>query len=293
MAKPTRKHPALNSMAVSPQGVEFLDLISAYLGPEITYRSLAAFDRGRRHLFVLEAASGTALLSEAWEQPDGSETVPRWAFTTLLAGGQELVITLDARRWSAGQEMVVTGVDPFPGVSARKRRELEARLCAEVGMAKDVLDERLAAPGAAWSDLSGIGRSVVEKELARHGISLLAAGDRRGAGSGLDLSSRRRHIGGEGEASEGERRALAARLRLPPPRPCPACGSPDAVPLVFGLPMEPLFRAAELGLVALGGCVVGEDPPTYHCLACRPDVWRDGRRQPGGWYHEQLYRPRP
>ena len=71
---------------------------------------------------------------------------------------------------------------------------------------------------------------------------------------------------GDGEAAEGERRALAALLRLPPPMTCPACGSPDVVPLIFGLPMEPLFRAAELGLVALGGCAVGEDPPSNHCL---------------------------
>ena len=182
MAKPTRKHPALSSIGVSPQGVEFLELISAYLGSEITYRPLATFERGRRHLFMLESAHGTALFSEAWEQPDGSESIPRWAFTTLLADGQELVITLDACRWGAGQELVVTGVDPFPGVSARRRKELEAQRCAEIGAAKDHLDERISAPGAAWSDLSGIGRAVVEKELARHGISLLATGDRLGAG---------------------------------------------------------------------------------------------------------------
>ena len=65
------------------------------------------------------------------------------------------------------------------------------------------------------------------------------------------------------------------------------------MPLIFGLPMDPLFRAAALGLVALGGCTVGEDPPGYHCLACRADVWRDSRHQPAGWSHEQLYRPRP
>ena len=188
---------------------------------------------------------------------------------------------------------MVTGVDPFPGVSARRRKELEARRCAEIGAAKDHLDERISAPGAAWSDLSGIGRAVVEKELARHGISLLATGDRLGAGSRGDLSKPERQVSGAGKAAEGERRGLVALLRLPPPMPCPACGLPDVVPLVFGLPMEPLFRAAELGLVALGGCAVGEDPPGYHCLACRADVWRDGRHRPAGWYHEQLYRPRP
>ena len=90
MAKPTRKHPALSSIGVSPQGVEFLELVSAYLGSGITYKPLATFERGRRHLFVLESAHGTALFSEAWEQPDGSESIPRWAFTTLLADGQEL-----------------------------------------------------------------------------------------------------------------------------------------------------------------------------------------------------------
>jgi hypothetical protein len=293
MAKPTRKHLGLSSIAVSPQGVEFLKLISAYLGSEITYRPLATFERGRRHLFILESPHGTALLSEAWEEPDGAKSKARWAFATLLADGQELVITLDARRWSAGQELVVTGVDPFPGVSSRRRKELEAQRCAEIGAAEDKLDERISVPGAAWSDLSGIGRTVVERELAQHGISLLATGDRLTAGPGRDLLEPKLQRGGDAEASEGERRALAALLHLPPPMPCPACGSPTAVPLEFGLPIEPLFRAAQLGLVALGGCIVGEDPPTHNCLACRAEVWRDGRHKPAGWYHEQLYRPRP
>ena len=49
---------------------------------------------------------------------------------------------------------------------------------------------------------------------------------------------------------------------------CPACGVEDAVRVVHGLPGPELIRAAERGLVVLGGCRVAEDPTAFHCRAC-------------------------
>ena len=77
MAKPTRKHPALTSLAENPQGVEFPELIQARLGSEEAYTAVAALDRERRHPIMLERPMATALLSEAWKAPEGSEARPR------------------------------------------------------------------------------------------------------------------------------------------------------------------------------------------------------------------------
>jgi len=79
-----------------------------------------------------------------------------------------------------------------------------------------------------------------------------------------------------------ERRALARALGLRKGPACPACGSADTRPIVFGLPGERLFRAAELGLVELGGCCLDDAAPDFRCGACGAGGWRDGRYVPGG-----------
>lgn len=57
----------------------------------------------------------------------------------------------------------------------------------------------------------------------------------------------------------------AAEPALPP---CPACGSTDAVRIVYGLPGADLFEAADGGEVRLGGCLIGEESPDYECRSC-------------------------
>jgi hypothetical protein len=49
---------------------------------------------------------------------------------------------------------------------------------------------------------------------------------------------------------------------------CPACGVEDAVRVVPGEPDAELIRAAERGLVVLGGCIVVEDQAAFSCRAC-------------------------
>ena len=50
--------------------------------------------------------------------------------------------------------------------------------------------------------------------------------------------------------------------------PCPACGSTDAIRILYGLPTHEAFEASERGKFALGGCVVGDESPDYECRAC-------------------------
>lgn len=54
----------------------------------------------------------------------------------------------------------------------------------------------------------------------------------------------------------------------PSPIACPACGSRERVPIVFGYPGSEMFEDSEKGKIVLGGCVVGGDDPTWHCSAC-------------------------
>jgi hypothetical protein len=40
------------------------------------------------------------------------------------------------------------------------------------------------------------------------------------------------------------------------------------IPIAWGLPDEALFKDAQKGEVVLGGCVVGDHDPSWHCKAC-------------------------
>ena len=49
---------------------------------------------------------------------------------------------------------------------------------------------------------------------------------------------------------------------------CAQCGSHEVMPIVYGLPGPELLEQAEAGEVWLGGCVVEEDSPVWHCGDC-------------------------
>lgn len=53
---------------------------------------------------------------------------------------------------------------------------------------------------------------------------------------------------------------------------CPTCGE-TGIPLLFGLPVHEAHEAAAAGQLALGGCVVGADPPNWQCP--QHHRWRD------------------
>ncbi|MHC4895416.1 MAG: hypothetical protein ACYTFV_19185 [Planctomycetota bacterium] len=68
------------------------------------------------------------------------------------------------------------------------------------------------------------------------------------------------------------------------PRPCPACGGVDVVPIVYGLPGPELAEASGRGEYELGGCLIGPDMPGLACRGCgfrfAPEL---GPMGPGGW----------
>lgn len=47
-------------------------------------------------------------------------------------------------------------------------------------------------------------------------------------------------------------------------RKCPVCGQ-TGIPIVYGYPSPAVFQAADEGLLAIGGCVVLDDEPTWWC----------------------------
>ena len=49
---------------------------------------------------------------------------------------------------------------------------------------------------------------------------------------------------------------------------CPSCSEKTGVEIVYGMPSEELAKKAELGEVALGGCVIESNQPDYHCMSC-------------------------
>lgn len=60
--------------------------------------------------------------------------------------------------------------------------------------------------------------------------------------------------------------------------PCPVCGAGDVALVVWGLPShDDVERAGEEG-IALGGCVVPEDPPNFRCCLCGYG-WPDPERR--------------
>ena len=48
---------------------------------------------------------------------------------------------------------------------------------------------------------------------------------------------------------------------------CPRCGE-STRPIVYGLPGPDLIDASRRGEVAIGGCIVHEDAPTWSCPTC-------------------------
>jgi hypothetical protein len=51
---------------------------------------------------------------------------------------------------------------------------------------------------------------------------------------------------------------------------CVKCkSSKGVVPIVYGHPLLGLWESADRGEVVLGGCVVDDDSPEWHCKTCK------------------------
>jgi hypothetical protein len=49
---------------------------------------------------------------------------------------------------------------------------------------------------------------------------------------------------------------------------CPKCQSNNIISIVYGYPPYDVGEEAEKGFVQLGGCVINEDIPQWHCKNC-------------------------
>ena len=54
---------------------------------------------------------------------------------------------------------------------------------------------------------------------------------------------------------------------------CPKCGSKNIAKYMYGLPLfsDELLKDIDNGKIKLGGCIVMEDAPKYHCNDCKED----------------------
>lgn len=50
-------------------------------------------------------------------------------------------------------------------------------------------------------------------------------------------------------------------------KPCPTC-SGSMAPVLYGYPTTDMIELARQDMIALGGCIVGEDKPTHYCYSC-------------------------
>ena len=49
---------------------------------------------------------------------------------------------------------------------------------------------------------------------------------------------------------------------------CPSCNQKTGIEIVYGMPSEELAKQAELGEIALGGCVIEPNQSNYRCVSC-------------------------
>ena len=49
---------------------------------------------------------------------------------------------------------------------------------------------------------------------------------------------------------------------------CPKCQSNNIILIVYGYPPSDVGEEAEKGIVQLGGCVINDDSPQWHCKNC-------------------------
>ncbi|MFC2165395.1 hypothetical protein ACFLT2_10430 [Acidobacteriota bacterium] len=49
---------------------------------------------------------------------------------------------------------------------------------------------------------------------------------------------------------------------------CPKCRSSNIISILYGMPTSEAAEERDKGLLKLGGCVVSDDDPQWHCKDC-------------------------
>ena len=50
---------------------------------------------------------------------------------------------------------------------------------------------------------------------------------------------------------------------------CTKCGSKNTVRIVYGYPSQETLEIAKNGKVVLGGCIISDNDPVWHCNDCQ------------------------
>lgn len=50
---------------------------------------------------------------------------------------------------------------------------------------------------------------------------------------------------------------------------CPKCGSKNTVRIVYGYPSKKTLEIAKNSKVILGGCIISDNDPAWHCNDCQ------------------------
>ena len=62
---------------------------------------------------------------------------------------------------------------------------------------------------------------------------------------------------------------------------CPKCSSKDSVvPIRYGMPSVEMQNEYDEGKIRIGGCVIEESAPDYHCNYCQYE-WEKGKPSDG------------
>ena len=61
------------------------------------------------------------------------------------------------------------------------------------------------------------------------------------------------------------------------PKKCPKCDSNRIARIQYGLPIdsEKLWKDINEGRIVLGGCVIHGDDPSWQCMECKVQIFRD------------------
>jgi len=49
---------------------------------------------------------------------------------------------------------------------------------------------------------------------------------------------------------------------------CPSCASNNIAAIAFGYPGPEMMEESQRGKIVLGGCIVTDDDPEWHCKDC-------------------------
>jgi hypothetical protein len=67
---------------------------------------------------------------------------------------------------------------------------------------------------------------------------------------------------------------------------CPKCSKDFVIPIRYGMPGSEMQKDYYEGKIKLGGCLMAENSPNYHCNDCKYE-WQRGKRNEGHYEEDE------